>query len=102
MRSRPEFLMLEVWRRLVAASQHFANTPTVSSVGANGMTPATEINPCDGRQPQMPQLLDGTRTEPPVSVPSAKSTSRHATADADPLEEPPGTRFGAAAFSGVP
>ena len=31
----------------------------------------------------MPQLLAGTRTEPPVSVPSAKSTRPQATADAE-------------------
>ena len=79
-----------------------AKTPTVSSVVANGITPATEIRPCDGRQPQMPQLLAGTRTEPPVSVPSAKSTRPQATADAEPFDEPPGTRSGAAGLSGVP
>src|SRR5436189_5736647 len=83
-----------------SSSAFRVNTPTVSSVGANGITPATEINPCDGRQPQMPQLLAGTRTDPPVSVPSAKSTSPHATAAADPLDEPPGTRSGAAGLSG--
>src|SRR5256885_17089648 len=79
-----------------------AKTPTVSSVGANGITPATEISPCEGRQPQIPQLLAGTRTEPPVSVPIAKSTMPQATADAEPLEEPPGTRSGTTGLSGVP
>ena len=39
--------------------------PTVSNDGANGFTPATETNPCDGRKPQIPQLLAGTRVEPP-------------------------------------
>ena len=78
------------------------NTPTVSSVGAKGITPATEMRPCEGRQPQMPQLLAGTRTEPPVSVPIAKSTSPQATAEAEPFDEPPGTRSGAAGLSGVP
>src|SRR3954447_6055860 len=78
------------------------NTPTVSSVGANGITPATEMRPCEGRQPQMPQLLAGTRTDPPVSVPRAKSTRSQATADADPFDEPPVTRSGAAGFSGDP
>ena len=67
-----------------------AKIPNVSKVGANGFTPATEINPCDGRRPQVPQLLAGTRTDPPVSVPSAKSTRPQATADADPLEDPQG------------
>src|SRR5262249_52978769 len=56
----------------------------------------------DGRMPQMPQLLAGTRTEPPVSVPRAKSTRPQAAADADPLDEPPGTRSGAWGLSGVP
>ena len=79
-----------------------ARIPTVSNVGASGFTPATEINPCEGRRPQMPQLLDGTRTDPPVSVPSAKSARPQATADAYPLEEPPGTRSGAFGLSGVP
>ena len=76
--------------------------PTVSNVGENGITPATETNPCDGRSPQMPQLLAGTRTEPPVSVPRAKSANPQATAAAEPLEDPPGTRSGAAGFRGVP
>src|SRR5207248_2914641 len=65
-----------------------ARTPTVSNDGANGLTPASEIKPCDGRKPQIPQLLAGIRVEPAVSVPSAKSTSPHATAEADPLDEP--------------
>ena len=36
------------------------------------------------------------RTEPPVSDPSANSTSPAATAEADPQLEPPGKRSGAA------
>ena len=50
----------------------------------------------------MPQKLAGARTEPPVSLPIAKSTSPPATAAADPLDEPPGTRPGAAGLIGVP
>ena len=50
----------------------------------------------------MPQNLAGTRTEPPVSVPSAKSTRPAATATADPLDEPPGSRSGARGLTGVP
>ncbi len=42
------------------------------------------------------------RTEPPVSVPSARSASPRATTTADPLEEPPGTRAGASGLTGVP
>src|SRR6478672_6198515 len=72
-----------------------ARIPTVSNDGASGFTPATDTKPCDGRKPQIPQLLAGTRVEPPVSVPNAKSTNPHATAEADPLDDPPGTRSGA-------
>jgi hypothetical protein len=39
--------------------------------------------------------------EPPVSVPSPKFTLRAATAAAVPLDDPPGTRPGAARFTGV-
>jgi hypothetical protein len=52
--------------------------------------------------PWRPQKLEGTRTEPPVSVPSAVSHIPCATADAEPDDEPPGTRSGAAGLSGVP
>src|SRR4029450_7155068 len=79
-----------------------ARTPTVSNDGASGFTPATDTKPCDGRKPHIPQLLAGTRVEPPGSVPNAKCTSPHATAEADPLDVPPGTRSGACAFRGVP
>src|SRR5438874_13819254 len=79
-----------------------ARTPTVSNDGANGLTPASEIKPCDGRKPQIPQLLAGIRVEPAVSVPSAKSTSPHPTAKANPLNEPPGRGSGARGLGGVP
>lgn len=52
--------------------------------------------------PNSPQNEAGTRTDPPVSVPSAVSHRPAATADADPDDEPPGTRSGALLFSGVP
>ena len=42
------------------------------------------------------------RIEPPVSVPIAKSTMPAATATAEPLEEPPGTRSGYWGLRGVP
>jgi hypothetical protein len=38
--------------------------------------------------------MAGTRTEPPVSVPSAKSVWPATTATADPLDEPPSRRSG--------
>jgi hypothetical protein len=47
-------------------------------------------------------MLAGTRVDPPVSVPSAKSHRPAATAAAEPLDDPPGTRPGARTLSGVP
>ena len=79
-----------------------ANQPGVSNDGASPHAPARLTAPNDGRNPYMPQKLAGMRTEPPVSEPSAKSTSPAATADADPHEEPPGKRSGARGLSGVP
>src|SRR5580700_8021395 len=52
--------------------------------------------------PAVPQQAAGMRTEPPVSLPYATSASPVATATADPLEEPPGTRVGSRGFTGVP
>ena len=40
----------------------------------------------------MPQSAAGCLIEPPVSVPVARGTRPAATADADPPDEPPGTR----------
>src|SRR5215468_3123280 len=85
-----------------STSAHCERMPTLSNDGASGFTPATDTKSCDGRYPQIPQLLAGMRVEPPVSVANAKSTRPHATADADPLDDPPGTRSGARALRGVP
>jgi hypothetical protein len=60
------------------------------------------MRPYVGRRPISPQKDAGPRTEPPVSEPSAKSTTPAATAEAEPDDEPPGTRSGAAGFTGVP
>ena len=42
------------------------------------------------------------RTDPPVSLPKAKSQAPEAVAVADPLDEPPGRRPGARGLAGVP
>ena len=42
------------------------------------------------------------RLEPPVSVPRATSASPVATATAEPLDDPPGTRSGSNGLTGVP
>ena len=66
--------------------------PIVSSEFAYATRPYRETRPYVGFRPTMPQNAAGQRTEPPVSVPSARSASPAATAAADPPEEPPGTR----------
>ena len=50
----------------------------------------------------MPQQAAGIRTEPPVSLPNATSASPIATATAEPLDDPPGTRPGSRGLTGVP
>ncbi len=66
--------------------------PIVSSEFAYATRPYRETLPYVGFSPTMPQNAAGQRTEPPVSVPSARSASPAATAAAEPPEEPPGTR----------
>ena len=87
-------------RSRVAPSR--ANQPAVSKLGAWGITPARSTRPWVVRSPYRPQKPAGTRTDPPVSVPSAKSARPPATAAAEPEDEPPGTNPGAAGFRGVP
>src|SRR6516164_10511751 len=55
-------------------------------------------------RPVMPHQDAGTRTEPPVSVPTAQGTNRAATATAEPLLDPPGVRWMALSqgFHGAP
>src|SRR5262249_61192056 len=76
--------------------------PAVSKLGANGAAPASGTRPWVGRMPYRPQKLAGILTEPAQSVPSENSQRPPATADAEPLEEPPGIRSGQAGLSGVP
>src|SRR5690606_14400136 len=56
------------------------------------------IRPRLGFRPTMPVNAAGMRTEPPMSVPSAKGTTPVATATAEPPDEPPLVR---AAFQGL-
>jgi hypothetical protein len=58
--------------------------------------------PIPGLNPTTPQQAAGRRTDPPVSVPIAISTSPAATAAADPLDEPPTMRPGHCGLTGVP
>ena len=74
----------------------------MSSDGASGYTPSTGTRPQVVFRPAIPQQAAGIRMEPPVSVPRATSASPAATATADPLDDPPGSRRGSAGFTGVP
>jgi len=87
---------------VASSSASRENQPTVSKHRANGMIPSVLTAPGEVRMPYTPQSLAGTRTDPAVSVPSAKSTTPAATAAADPDDDPPGTRLGASVFRGVP
>src|SRR5690606_38143786 len=68
------------------------SSPTLSRVGASGTAPEVDQKPTVVLKPKMPHRAAGTRTEPPVSLPSAKAHSPAATATAEPLLDPPGRR----------
>src|SRR5919204_5889708 len=78
------------------------NVPTWSSDEANAISPYRLISPYVGFSPTIPHRAAGWRTEPPVSVPSAHVAMPLATAAADPLDEPPGTRSGSHGFRVAP
>ena len=69
--------------------------PAWSRLFAYGMQPSSGTVPKVGFMPTTPHRLAGTRTDPPVSVPGARSTRPVATATADPVDEPPAVRPGA-------
>ena len=73
-----------------AAATSDANTDTQSSDRHAGTTPRLVIRPRVGLIPTIPLQAAGTRPEPAVSVPRARSTIPVATATADPLLDPPG------------
>ena len=53
-------------------------------------------------RPAVPQQAEGTRTDPPVSLPKATSASSPPTATAEPLDEPPGMSRASSGLTGVP
>ncbi len=76
--------------------------PTVSRLGASGHTPVSGIRPQVVLRPAIPQHAAGMRIDPPVSEPYETSASPLATATAEPLDDPPGTRSGSRGLTGVP
>ena len=79
-----------------------ANTETQSSEGHAGTTPVVGIAPRVGLMPTMPFAAAGTRPEPAVSVPRARSTWPAATATAEPELDPPDTSDGQWALGQAP
>src|ERR1044071_2276857 len=69
-----------------------ASGPTVSSVNESGIALARLMRPLVGLKPLTPQKGAGGRIDPRVSEPSAAGTSRAATAEPEPEDEPPVTR----------
>src|SRR5690554_6980689 len=69
----------------------------VSRESHNTCIPVLGTRPNEGLKPTTPLKAAGRIMEPPVCVPSAKSTMPAATAAADPLEEPPGSAAAVAA-----
>ena len=69
-----------------------AMKPGVSRVVEIGTMPSAGYRPIVGRSPATPVTAAGTRTEPPVSVPSPAGTAPAATSAAVPLDEPPANR----------
>src|SRR5688572_17438919 len=55
--------------------------------------------PGEGRKPTTPHLAAGIRSEPPVSEPVHTGSMSHASAAAEPPEEPPAFRLG---LNGLP
>ncbi len=79
-----------------------ANTETQSSVRHAGTTPVTGTRPRVGLTPTRPCSAAGTRPDPAVSVPRARSAIPSATATAEPLLDPPEMRSGAVACRTAP
>src|SRR5271165_6741929 len=85
-----------------AASTVRANTEIVSTDRQAGIVPVAEIAPTVGFNPTILPNAAGTRPDPAVSVPRAKSTMPAATAMPDPDEDPPGTCAALNTLRGVP
>jgi hypothetical protein len=73
----------------------WAKTPGTSMELAYATSPQRDRRPYDGRNPTSPLYAAGSRTEPPVSEPSAPSALPQATATALPPLLPPCAQGGA-------
>jgi len=66
-----------------------ASTPMQSRECDNGIVPYLLTRPSVGLIPTTPHAAAGSRTDPPVSEPSAPNTRPAATAAPEPDDEPP-------------
>lgn len=82
------------WSMIAASMASRASGPAWSRVNDSGMTPCRETRPIVGFSPVRFCWLDGSTIEPPVWVPMEEDASRAATAQAGPVEEPPGSTDG--------
>src|SRR4029079_18989250 len=79
--------------RIAASGTVRAIGPAWSSEEANATMPQREHRPYVGLMPTVAVNAAGWRIDPPVSVAVAPMHSIAAPADAEPPEEPPGTKF---------
>src|SRR5262245_27853060 len=64
--------------------------------------PSIGTTPGDGRKPTTPQIAAGIRNDPPVSEPVQTGSMSHASATAEPPEEPPALSRGSKGFPVAP
>src|SRR6266850_4666369 len=62
--------------------------PSLSMLHESAIAPVRGTRPNVGRNPVVPQRVQGEEMEPSVSEPMANATHPAAVADADPAEEP--------------
>ena len=76
--------------------------PTVSRLGARGRMPSRGTRPHVVFSPAVPQQAAGIRIDHPCRCRRPRPPRPSATATADPLDDPPGTRSASSGFTGVP
>jgi len=64
----------------------------VSKVEDSGTTPSVDQRPSVTFKPTVPVMHAGIRTEPAVSLPSARAAEPSSRVTPAPLDEPPGAR----------
>jgi len=76
--------------------------PSIENGPMGGLCPRPGTRPGVGFSEQMPQKCAGSRTDPPLSLPSPPADSPAAIAAASPPLDPPEERFGSHGFLVLP